>query len=379
MMGLSRTDVFVLLSLAISPPVTAFTVDGCPQRSAKAFVKDITRGNCVVVSMRQRTKCSSIRAAICSSESISADVNNAPRKVPVGGDFAGITANFDVRTGQLIPIPEHLVPKSLLEWGQAPSTLEILVSEDNDDTRYTTTILPETGCGVDNLETTKSVEKIGKGKMFFNDTIWSSHQCSSREQRSLRRLETYFGLSFSEDQQSKYRSRLTLNLLVHDNADLELLNPVRVSLERQINSISSNGTVANGGGLDGQSVSRWLGPVLTSRQVQNFAEEKMCSEWVPLSKCNEEAIVSHSDSSMPIPDSLMLDAQRCSDVVMLYLPGNMTLAYSYGPERCKMQLEMGQIYNGRERQVLRRNLSGKESADFVETWIEQGEYVVASY
>jgi len=73
----------------------------------------------------------------------------------VGGDYAGLSATFDAH-GKLIPIQEHWIPESLLEWGQAPWCLEVLVSEDVDaTTRQTVTILPETGCAVDNLETIK--------------------------------------------------------------------------------------------------------------------------------------------------------------------------------------------------------------------------------
>lgn len=47
----------------------------------------------------------------------------------LGGDFAGLSANFAL-DGTIIPVPEHLVPKDLLEWGDHPTCLEILVSEE---------------------------------------------------------------------------------------------------------------------------------------------------------------------------------------------------------------------------------------------------------
>ena len=48
----------------------------------------------------------------------------------MGGDYAGLSATFSAITGELIPVPEYLVPKVLLEWGQGPSCLEVIVSED---------------------------------------------------------------------------------------------------------------------------------------------------------------------------------------------------------------------------------------------------------
>ena len=104
-----------------------------------------------------------------------------------GGDYAGLSATFSADTGELIRVPEHLVPDSLVEWGRVPSCLEILASEDfieeggedrgTDATTATTattatpqnsiglerkvvTVLPEVGCGVDNLETSRSSESM---------------------------------------------------------------------------------------------------------------------------------------------------------------------------------------------------------------------------
>ena len=95
----------------------------------------------------------------------------------VGGDYAGLLATFSSKTGELISVPEHLVPASMLEWGDIPSSLEILTSEDwlsssNDDCndakemeRTTITVLPEVGCGIDNLEVIKKIEKLSKLKL----------------------------------------------------------------------------------------------------------------------------------------------------------------------------------------------------------------------
>ena len=47
-----------------------------------------------------------------------------------GGDFAGHSASFDSLSGSLIPVPEYLLPESMIEWGQVPSSWEVLTSED---------------------------------------------------------------------------------------------------------------------------------------------------------------------------------------------------------------------------------------------------------
>ncbi|KAL7542595.1 hypothetical protein ACHAWF_007208 [Thalassiosira exigua] len=98
----------------------------------------------------------------------------------LGGDHAGLSATFSSSTGELIPVPDHLVPESMLEWGAVPSSLEVLVSEDlasagekegggggggaegTDEPlleRTTVTALPEVGCGIDNLEVATKVDR----------------------------------------------------------------------------------------------------------------------------------------------------------------------------------------------------------------------------
>lgn len=82
----------------------------------------------------------------------------------LGGDHAGLSATFCSRTGDLVPVPEHLVPPAMVEWGDIPTCLETLASEEwvaeggMELERTTIGVLPEVGCGIDNLEITKKVE-----------------------------------------------------------------------------------------------------------------------------------------------------------------------------------------------------------------------------
>ncbi|VEU34756.1 unnamed protein product [Pseudo-nitzschia multistriata] len=96
--------------------------------------------------------------------------------------FAGHLAEFSPADGSLLPVPLRLVPEELVAWGQAPKTLEILVSEaieaeTETETktltgpapekcgapsrffrRRTVTVLPAVGCGLDSLDTIRSEE-----------------------------------------------------------------------------------------------------------------------------------------------------------------------------------------------------------------------------
>jgi len=92
-----------------------------------------------------------------------------------GGEFAGQSATFSSISGELIPVPEHYVPKSMVEWGQIPSCFEVIVSEEkaSSDTdgaedsagvaglnQWTVQVMPEVGCGLDNLDTMKTQKYI---------------------------------------------------------------------------------------------------------------------------------------------------------------------------------------------------------------------------
>lgn len=190
--------------------------------------------------------------------------------VPLGGDFAGLSATFNT-DGSLIPIPEKLIPKTLIEWGQAPTALEVLLSEDPANTkpwtRQTVTVLPETGCAVDNMDTIKTVEIYDdQCAVLVTETVLVLvSKVSDRELQ----VEATFG------QEDFHRLRVIAPLALSEENHLQIQAPIRVILERQVDVTSTKGMIADGGGLDGQRVSRMMGQRL--RQLQNFAEKPVIS------------------------------------------------------------------------------------------------------
>jgi hypothetical protein len=101
------------------------------------------------------------------------DAASSGNEYVLGGDFAGKAATFNPADGSLIDIPDYLIPEALIEWGQAPKCLDILVSEDIDEellVRSTVTVLPGTGCSIDNLETVKVTDDIDLSTLWGEDS-----------------------------------------------------------------------------------------------------------------------------------------------------------------------------------------------------------------
>ena len=161
----------------------------------------------------------------------------------LGGDYAGLSATFNPCNGKYIPIPDRLVPNELIQWGQEPKCLQILVSEDlyvtsdhkhkdgkdeesNEQAtttttlemlkRTTTSILPAIGCDLDNHQTIKSTEKIDLLKQNAiidtgsSDVIGLQYHTPGDDKNSIR-LETIFKLLDKEGQTS-YRMRVILDV-----------------------------------------------------------------------------------------------------------------------------------------------------------------------
>jgi len=256
----------------------------------------------------------------------------------LGGDFAGYSATFSPKPSsssssgggiaKLVPVPEHLVPESMIEWGDIPSSLETLASEDwiiaaendNDEDdgehtntpspsvkqdleRTTITVLPEVGCGIDNLEVTKRSERYAGEESRFRG--WDHPQHLEREvvvvdsqNSQLHRLdtETIFQIDSSVENDNddnedgddgttaspvRIRVSLSVDMPKDDGAkgaEPSLSKLITLRVERQSSPQSTGGTAwsgpkSNSGGLDARSVMNTIGRDIVYGDV--FAVKKV--------------------------------------------------------------------------------------------------------
>mmetsp|Transcript_34641 Transcript_34641/g.75822 ORF Transcript_34641/g.75822 Transcript_34641/m.75822 type:complete len:435 (-) Transcript_34641:47-1351(-) len=256
-------------------------------------------------------------AVIVQSSDTSTDITSSLASL-LGGDYAGHSATFSSADGSLIPVPDHLVPESLVEWGQVPSCLEVLSSEDvsfttvDDESAATVTalvtmertvvsVVPEVGCGVDNLDTMRSTEKL----VFASRRGGSSYDAGGEE--SVSQLYAFEDMSLEEEEGEdgecaeakrvlawetrlpplRGASRVKVETIFSlpsqtgpllDDEDIEtdyarrirvvfeaipseetVATPITVVLERRVADTNSGGAWGVGGGLDGRTVSKLIG------------------------------------------------------------------------------------------------------------------------
>jgi hypothetical protein len=190
-------------------------------------------------------------------------------------NYAGLLASFDASTGVLVPLPDYYIPSALKEWGQVPTVLETLTSSSEglvtgNHSRLQTIVLPETGCGIDNLETImakESIQSLACQRGGLSDSL--AALVTSSKASTVEYFEAVFPHQISEDvKNSKYRCRVAVPV-VSDS------KPIKMVIERLVDDDESGNKIiadTNGGGLDGQSVARWLGSQLNSGKWRAFAE-----------------------------------------------------------------------------------------------------------
>lgn len=192
------------------------------------------------------------------------------------GDFAGHSATFSSVDGSLIPVPEYLVPEAMIDWGQVPTAFEVVVSEDLIDNvleRNIVSIMPEIGCGVDNLDTIKKVQTVSIEKyehFTFGDDVSVATAFATMGQP---RIECIFAVTEGE---SLTRTRVSINL----TDDKQLKSPIDIARERRTSTESSRGTIADKGGLDARSVMQLIGKGIkpfTDKSQLNLT--KLEGEW----------------------------------------------------------------------------------------------------
>jgi hypothetical protein len=271
--------------------------------------------------------------------------------------------------GSLIRVPEQYVPESLMEWGQIPGCLEVIVSEDlemsseevvvmkttggqqescyrlgHDEqclTRTTVTVLPEVGCGIDNLDTLKKKDEIPMEwyktfeidryqiatcclvpKSSRSSSSSSSSSSSGRNEHeqsnkySYRTVECIFAscnhdptLKKKQHHQSNnmdimYRTRVRV-FLKHDcNEFYSCSMPIEIIQERKTSENSSRGNIADGGGLDARTVMQLVGK---DKMNKPFCEENvptpsmiasmMNGQWQTLHVCGGERPDSNNEKN----------------------------------------------------------------------------------
>lgn len=249
------------------------------------------------------------------------------------GDYAGYHSTYDI-DGTHIPLPEFYVPQALLDWGQAPLAFEVVVSENEDNTRQVLTVLPETGCGLDNLEVLQRRETLGKPLWETNETI-EREACvyvTHSQDTSITRLECVFALN-----KPHHRSRVVLNC---DSMTGNVKKPISLYLERRISESSTEGRRADGGGLDARSVSGWIGPDLR-------AVESSLSKVCPPTYLGE------------------IEGKLTNE---FGLPGNLTFAFDNSSEK-GLTIWIGQAYVD-EQQSRWIELQCRNSEWVVRSWLE---------
>ncbi|KAL7529707.1 hypothetical protein ACHAXR_003110 [Thalassiosira sp. AJA248-18] len=327
----------------------------------------------------------------------------------LGGDYTGLSATFSSKSGELVPVPEHLVPESMLEWGEIPSSLEVLNSEvwvdDGDETtmgdleRTTITVLPEVGCGIDNLEVTKKTEKFGHDSRLKR---WHQQQQPYREVIAVDRreqkldLETIFQVDSETDEDGKTcsrRIRLSLSIDIPKEAeDPTLSTLISLQVERQSSPQSSQGTAwtgpsYNSGGLDARTVMNTIGKDIVYGDVFAVKKTKAGGDPWDLVSGNKE-----EDGALNILDGPWMktmistengdveeiqrsksdfDGGEGTAISTIRLPQNILVRYGYGVlSDNKWNIEVSHFGAGEmdnttclQRRVVSRSLGGMSGAE----------------
>jgi hypothetical protein len=282
-----------------------------------------------------------------------------------GGDFIGLSATIDHRDGALRPVPEHLVPQKLIRWGQAPTCLQVLVSEDGDDkttgnattaywSRQTLTVFPETDCGVENLQTKRSVDEVETSRILRSldssvRVLTHGEVHNTHHQPRRMTVESTFGW-FDE-----HRVRLVVKVDIDlapatacNATNFHITTPVQVVLERQIGTTRGSAIGEPGGGLDSQQLTMWMGQILP--KYSSFAEHGSPGVW----KTNATG-----DSPFDVPT--------------LVLPGNLTISSWYSDKA--WIIEMGHVFpHQRLRKVVTIQFFSPPECE-ITTRVETGEFV----
>jgi len=290
----------------------------------------------------------------------------------LGGDYAGQSATFSSIDGKLIPVPEHYVPESMVEWGQVPSCLEVIVSEDlhssisatgtgtntNTNTstsassnprvleRNTVTVMPEVGCGLDNLDTIKNKDEIPISS-YHTFELDHVRVATTFVKEKKRHIECIFvhEMEMERNEEERQggdgahtkmrRTRVCVNL--HENNQLK--SPIDIIREHKTAEESSHGTIAEGGGLDARTVTQLVGRENISKP---FCKEEACT--VESLEGNWQEVVAGDCDGDGDDDGeksiFQFDAEywNSDDATTLNLPGGVQVRHCLSPRTVEVCL-----------------------------------------
>jgi len=318
----------------------------------------------------------------------------------IGGEYAGVYSTHSSLTGKLIPVPDHYVPAAMKEWDMVPAYFEFLLSDELlpeeqqkekevsniiSFKRRTATILPEVGCGIDNLDVMSNVDttilgqpdqKEGNGMVhIFGDeekimTFDKNSPSLSRKDKDLprKRIETIFYLPIPNDEdnqdggkdeegKTQQRFRVAFDILptegaIHDKIILSLEHPFPDGLFG-VNKKKNVAGLVDGGGLDGRTVSTLIGRDILNyaKSLHNEDEEEMegkitvedlVGTWKRLGETQEEG-------------KLNTTAEDWKAVTTFFLPGNVLIrsGVARDDDNC-WQVEVSHVDTSRKEEKARR-------------------------
>ncbi len=281
-----------------------------------------------------------------------------------GGEYAGLSATFSPTSGELIPVPEYYVPESMVEWGQIPSCFEVIVSEEcllkegenngRDDgeyrdeydgaSRWTVQVMPEVGCGLDNLDTMKTQKYISFDKSSSHGLIGDRGtplgiSVSSVFINDENRVECIFTVENSNVDKDKdgendsdmvimKRTRIGINLFPNNQ---QIKSPIEIVKERKVSNKSSGGTIADGGGLDARTVSRLVGQSNSNRPFSEGKGIDLEKDMVGLWTVHKNSDRNKSDETIEVDRDVQYWGDNDDHTKTLSLPGNVIIRYSGSP------------------------------------------------
>ena len=207
--------------------------------------------------------------------------------------------------------------------------MEALTSEELSENtlhRVDMEVLPEAGCGVDNLEVLTSkpiilIEESTSSTWEEYNTEFSSIMYEDKFKNMI--LECIF-LHLDKQSEDRFRSRISLSF----DSTYSFLpkKPIKYIYERQTSPNSSHGKVAEGGGLDARTVTTLIGPDIRSDQLfedpSSFIDKHILEgNWKILERIGTDENESYSNtasseniSCISLPSKTILRYWKSNDV-----------------------------------------------------------------